>query len=85
MTTSSSKPTTDLERFYNQYLKDPTLQEQLKTETTPENLCELAVELGKEQGYHFTKEEAMAAWESGGVRGSSDPSHVETSIILMTK
>jgi Nif11 domain len=85
MTTSSSNPTTDLEQFYNQYLKDPTLQEQLKTATTPENMCKLAVELGKEQGYRFTKEEAMAALESGGVRGSCDPSHVETPIVVYAK
>lgn len=72
MTTNPIKPTTDLEQFYAQYLKDPMLQERLKAATSPENLCELAVELGKEQGYCFTKEEAMAALESSGVARSRD-------------
>lgn len=61
MTTTTTKNTTDLQQFYAQLLTDPALQEQLKAATTPENLCELAVELGKEQGYFFTKEEALAA------------------------
>ena len=61
MTTTTTKKTTDLEQFYAELLKDPMLQERLKAATTPENLCKLAVELGKERGYAFTKEEALAA------------------------
>ena len=60
-TTTPTKTTSGLQQFYTQLLKDPMLQEQLKAATTPENLCELAVELGKEQGCAFTKEEALAA------------------------
>jgi hypothetical protein len=53
--------TTALEQFYIELLKDPVLQERLKAATDPESLCELAVELGKEKGFSFTKEEALAA------------------------
>lgn len=53
--------TTDLEQFYTEVLKDLVLQEQLKAATSPESLSELAVELGKEKGFSFTKEEVLAA------------------------
>ena len=58
--TTTSKITTDLEQFYAEVLKDLMLQERLKAATDPENLIELAVELGKEKGYSFTKEEIFA-------------------------
>ncbi|NJR62449.1 MAG: Nif11-like leader peptide family natural product precursor [Cyanobacteria bacterium CRU_2_1] len=61
MTTATQKTTTALEQFYQELLKDPMLQEQLKSAINPENLCDLAVELGKEKGYSFTKEEVFAA------------------------
>lgn len=60
MTTTTAK-TTNLEQFYTELLKDPMLQERLKAATSPENLTELAVELGKTKGYAFTKEEVLAA------------------------
>ncbi|MBD2729698.1 Nif11 family protein [Nostoc sp. FACHB-892] len=53
--------TTDLEQFYTEVLKDSVLQERLKAATDAENLSKLAVELGKEKGYFFTKEEVLAA------------------------
>lgn len=53
--------TTDLEQFYIDLLQDPMLQERLKAATDPESLSELAIELGKEKGYLFTKEEVLAA------------------------
>lgn len=59
-TTTTIKITTDLEQFYAEVLKDRMLQERLKAATDPENLIELAVELGKEKGYFFTKEEIIA-------------------------
>jgi hypothetical protein len=61
MTTTTAQTTTDLEQFYTEVLKDPILQERLKSATDPDSLCELAVELGKAKGYSFTKEEALAA------------------------
>ncbi|MGG6264536.1 Nif11-like leader peptide family natural product precursor [Leptolyngbya sp. AN03gr2] len=94
MKTMTTKTTTDLQQFYTQVLKDPMLQEQLKAATTPENLCELAVELGKEQGYFFTKEEALAAFqielafagESIEVGDSLDRSHSDIAFRpVMTK
>ncbi|MBW4553463.1 MAG: Nif11-like leader peptide family natural product precursor [Aphanocapsa sp. GSE-SYN-MK-11-07L] len=60
-TVTTTNTTTALEQFYTELLKDPMLQERLKAATDPENLCELAVELGKEKGYSFTKEEVLAA------------------------
>ena len=60
-TTTTTKTTTDLEKFYTELLKDSVLQEQLKAATDLESLCDLAVELGKEKGYFFTKEEVLAA------------------------
>lgn len=61
MTTDTTKKTTDLEQFYTELLQDPILQERLKAGTDPESLSELAVDLGKEKGYFFTKEEVLAA------------------------
>ena len=55
-TTSNS-----LEQFYQQLLKSPELQAQLKEAKDPESLCQLAVELGNEMGYNFTIEQARAA------------------------
>ncbi len=61
ITTTATQTTTSLEQFYQELLNDPILQERLKAATDPESLCELAVELGKEKGFSFTKEEALAA------------------------
>lgn len=61
MTTTIHQATTELEQFYQALLQDPMLQERLKAATDPDNLCELAVELGQEKGYSFTKEEVLAA------------------------
>lgn len=58
--TTTTKTASDLEQFYQEVLKDRMLQERLKAATDPENLIELAVELGKEKGYSFTKEEIFA-------------------------
>ncbi|NHC35963.1 Nif11-like leader peptide family natural product precursor [Scytonema millei] len=62
MTTNTTKKTTSsLEQFYTELLQDPMLQERLKAATDPESLSELAVQLGKEKGFFFTKEEVLAA------------------------
>lgn len=53
--------TTIFKQFYTALLKDPVLQERLKAAINPESLSELAVELEKENGYSFTKEEVLAA------------------------
>ncbi|ARV57834.1 hypothetical protein BZZ01_03570 [Nostocales cyanobacterium HT-58-2] len=50
----------NVEKFYQEFLKDPALQEQLKTATDRNSTAALAVELGKEKGYSFTLEEAQA-------------------------
>jgi hypothetical protein len=50
-----------LKQFYQQLLKSPELQAKLKTASSPENLCQMAVQLGEEMGYSFTIEQARAA------------------------
>lgn len=50
-----------VEQFYQEILKDPSLQERLQAVTTREATAALAVELGKERGYNFTIEEAQAS------------------------
>ncbi|NJP08695.1 MAG: Nif11 family protein [Leptolyngbyaceae cyanobacterium RU_5_1] len=60
-TKTTIETTTNLQQFYTEVLKDPILQERLKAATDPDSLCELAVEMGKEKGYSFTKEEVLAA------------------------
>ena len=75
MTTTTTKTTTALEQFYTELLQDPVLQERLKAATDPDNLCELAVKLGKEKGYFFTKEEALAAMAIEAAMGGE---YVET-------
>ncbi|MEG4230386.1 Nif11-like leader peptide family natural product precursor [Microcoleus sp. N9_B2] len=50
-----------LEQFYQQLLKSPELQAKLKSARDPESLCQMAVQLGEEMGYHFTIEQARAA------------------------
>lgn len=59
--TTTTKITTDLEPFYNEVVKDRMLQERLKASTDLDSLSELAVELGKEKGYSFTKEDVLVA------------------------
>ncbi|WP_019499728.1 Nif11-like leader peptide family natural product precursor [Pseudanabaena sp. PCC 6802] len=61
ITTTTTQSTTNLEQFYLELLKDPMLQERLKAATDPDSLGELAVKLGEEKGYFFTKEEVLAA------------------------
>ena len=53
--------TNALNQFYTALLKDSVLQEGLKAAKTSESLSELAVELGKENGYSFAKEDILAA------------------------
>lgn len=52
--------TIGLEQFYQEVLGDVTLQERLKAATSTEELVEIALQLGAEKGYSFTKEELVA-------------------------
>lgn len=61
MKTTAQPTITNLEQFYQEVLVDPVLQEKLKAAVDPDSLCQLAIQLGEEQGYHFTKEEVQAA------------------------
>ncbi len=60
-TTTTTKTTTALALFYTELLQNPVLQERLQAATDTESLAKLAVELGQEKGYSFTKDEALAA------------------------
>lgn len=70
MTIATTKTTTALEKFYAEVLQDPVLQERLKGATDPESLSQLAVELGKERNFFFTKEEVLAAMAVEAAMGS---------------
>lgn len=59
--TTQKTANNSLEQFYQELLKSPELQAQLKTASDPESLCQMAVKLGTEMGYNFTLEEARAA------------------------
>ena len=59
--TNQKTSNNSLEQFYQELLKSPDLQGQLKTASDPESLCQMAVKLGEEMGYEFTLEEARAA------------------------
>jgi hypothetical protein len=62
MTTPTlTKTNSDLGLFYEEVLRDYSLQEQLKAATSPESLIKLSVRLGAERGYHFTIEEVLDA------------------------
>ncbi|KAM3102288.1 Nif11-like leader peptide family natural product precursor [Phormidesmis sp. 146-12] len=49
--------TANLEQFYQDILKDPALQERLKTVTDRDSMVALIVQIGKEKGYNFSPEE----------------------------
>ncbi len=51
---------TDLEKFYEDVLRDQTLQERLISVNDSGNMAALAVGLGKEKGYDFTVAEVEA-------------------------
>ncbi|MEO8893018.1 MAG: Nif11-like leader peptide family natural product precursor [Coleofasciculaceae cyanobacterium] len=59
--TISQTNSNSLEQFYQELLKSPELQAQLKQAKDPESLCQMAVQLGNEIGYKFTIEQARAA------------------------
>jgi cytochrome P450 len=59
--TNSQTTSNSLEQFYQELLKSPELQAQLKQAKDPESLCQMAVQLGNEMGYSFTIEQARAA------------------------
>lgn len=61
VTTNLQKTNNSMEQFYQELLKSPELQFQLKTASNPESLCQMAVKLGAEMGYNFTLEQARAA------------------------
>jgi Nif11 domain len=58
MTIVTTVQTTDnsLKQFYQELLKSPELQAQLKAASDPESLCQMAVQLVAEMGYSFTIE-----------------------------
>ncbi|MGH7264565.1 MAG: Nif11-like leader peptide family natural product precursor [Candidatus Rokuibacteriota bacterium] len=46
-----------LEGFHQKVLSDPALQARLRTAADESSFLQLAVELGKEHGYHFTADD----------------------------
>lgn len=80
MTTATlTKTNSNLELFYEEVLRDYSLQEQLKAATNPESLLKLSVKLGAERGYHFTIEEVLDA-----VNGNNTYEEVNLNIVMPT-
>ena len=74
-----TKRNSNLELFYEELLRDYSLQEQLKAATSPESLIKLAVKLGAERGYHFTIEEVLHA-----VNGNNTYEEVNLNTVMPT-
>ncbi len=51
----------NVNQFHQVVLQDSVLKQQLQAITDKESLVNLAVQLGQQQGYHFTSEEAAQA------------------------
>jgi predicted ribosomally synthesized peptide with nif11-like leader len=80
MTTPTlTKTNSDLELFYEEVLRDYSLQDQLKAATSPESLIKLSVKLGAERGYNFTTEEVLDA-----VNGNNTYEEVNLNTVLPT-
>jgi predicted ribosomally synthesized peptide with nif11-like leader len=80
MTTATLiKTNSDLELFYEEVLRDYSLQEELKAATSPESLIKLAVKLGAERGYHFSTEEVLHA-----VNGNNTYEEVNLNTVMPT-
>lgn len=52
--------TKEIEQFHQLVLQDPSLKDRLKQSGDRESFLNLAVELGKQNGYSFTYNEAKA-------------------------
>ena len=61
---TETRTLSSLELFYEEVLRDSSLQEQLKAATSTENLIEIAVNLGAERGYDFDKAQITKYLES---------------------
>ena len=60
MISTATRVTNPLQQFQAELLEDSALQERFKAATDTENMCSLVLELGKEKGYSFTREEILA-------------------------
>lgn len=60
---TETRTLSSLELFYEEVLRDSSLQEQLKAATSPESLIEIAVKLGAERGYNFDEIEVRKCLE----------------------
>ena len=61
---TETRTLSSLELFYEEVLRDSSLQEQLKAATSSENLIEIAVKLGAERGYDLDKAQITRYLES---------------------
>lgn len=71
--TQTSIDINDIEAFYQEILTNPSLQEELRAATTPESLCELAVELAAKHGYCVSIEQLQAALSIETAIGALSP------------
>uniref|UniRef100_B8HQG7 Nif11 domain-containing protein n=1 Tax=Cyanothece sp. (strain PCC 7425 / ATCC 29141) TaxID=395961 RepID=B8HQG7_CYAP4 len=61
--------TQSLEQFKQQVLQDPTLAEQFKAASSPDEFVNLAVQLGQQLGYSFTAEDIQTALSEQSATG----------------
>lgn len=60
-----------LEQFKQQVLQDPTLSEQFKAASSPDEFVNLAVQLGQQLGYSFTAEDIQTALSEQSAAGQT--------------
>lgn len=71
---TETRTLSSLELFYEEVLRDSSLQEQFKAATSSESLIEIAVKLGAERGYNFDEIEVRKCLErSEEVRLTQQP------------
>ena len=79
--TTATETTIDREQFYTELLKDPILQEPLKAGAGPESLCDLAVELNKENRTLFKGKTKLSIQSQGESMMRLQPNHKVMAIL----
>lgn len=70
-----------LEQFKQQVLQDPTLSEQFKMASSPEEFVNLAVQLGQQLGYNFTAADVQASLAEQSSTSSVELSDAQLEVI----
>lgn len=62
----------DFRQFTNDLGTDPTVRSRLENATSKEQYVETILQVGKEKGYDFRKEDVTAALDKGGPQGGAE-------------